>query len=886
MSNAIYADRALEIDRRESRLLLLAFVFLTFSSSAIAFAPAARLGDFSLVGVRLGQFFVLPVWAASAWLVRRFLRRSHPFRDPFLLPSGLTLAGWGMLIVWRLFPNFGARQTGWFLVSMVLLIEVLRSPADLRWLKRYRYLWLSGGISLALLTLVFGTNPSGGEPRLWLGCCGIYLQPSEPLRLLLLAFMASYLADRVTFAWGNRQIKLLPALGPLLVAWGLSVALLVAQRDLGTGTLFLALLAVMIFLASGRWHVLLLAALFGLFGGLLGFTFIHVVRQRVLAWLDPWGDPIGGAYQLVQSLIAIASGGVLGRGPGLGSPGFVPVAHSDFIFASVAEEWGMLGGLAMLALLAVLVGRGLRTAARTRDPFSGMLTAGIAIAYGLQSFMILGGVMRLLPLTGLTLPFVSYGGSSLVTSFIGLGFLILVSGKEPGPSKYIRPLGVVEALMLVGWASLALTLGWWSVVRAPDLTARTDNPRRGLAAMYVKRGRILDRQGVVLAESIGQRGEYTRHYAAPEAVSIVGYDSTRYGQVGVERALDPELRGEAGVDTLSLWWSRLLTGAPPPGSDVRLTLDLERQVRTVEALIGQRGAVVVLDAPSGDVRVLASSPTYDPNDLDERWESLTAREDGPLFNRATQGSYQPGMALAPFVYAWGHAMGLIKPDQPRGALTIPERINGVELTCSVNPPSAAFGGLELALRFGCPKPFADFAPRLGVDAFRTMLEAFGIDQGPAVRIETSSPAVDLERAGEDGLRLAVLGQGDLTVSPIQMARAFAVLAAKGVRPGLRTVDAVRRPDGSWEGMPALESAMEVLPPQSADQTLEALRSPSPGEVGYAALAIAGPDQRGLAWYLGASTDPSLVVAVVLEGGDLDEAQRIGRVALGIEDGGG
>ena len=205
----------------------------------------------------------------------------------------------------------------------------------------------------------------------------------------------------------------------------------------------------MLYLASGRWQVLLAAAVLATIGGAVGYALFGVVRLRLEAWLNPWADPTGGSYQIVQSLIAIASGGVIGRGPGVGAPAFVPVAHSDFIFSAVAEEWGLLGGLGMIALFAVLVGRGLRVAAR-REPFGVMLAAGVTLALGLQS-LILGGVMtRLFPLTGVTLPFVSYGGSSLVTSFIALGFLLLLSG-ESGPSRRFGPeLRQVQSGMLAG----------------------------------------------------------------------------------------------------------------------------------------------------------------------------------------------------------------------------------------------------------------------------------------------------------------------------------------------------------------------------------------------------------------------------------------------------
>ena len=176
--------------RRESRLLWMAFAFLSLAGLTITLATGLE----SLRSVQ--HLVVLPVWGLAAWLIHRTADRYHPLRDPYLLPIAMLLAGWGLLIVWRLSPGLGARQTLWLLLGAAATVLILRGPPGLEWLRRYRYLWLLGGILLTALTLVFGTNPAGGEPRLWLGCCGVFIQPSEPLRLLLVAFVASYLAHR------------------------------------------------------------------------------------------------------------------------------------------------------------------------------------------------------------------------------------------------------------------------------------------------------------------------------------------------------------------------------------------------------------------------------------------------------------------------------------------------------------------------------------------------------------------------------------------------------------------------------------------------------------------------------------------------------------------
>ncbi|MGH2620932.1 MAG: FtsW/RodA/SpoVE family cell cycle protein, partial [Anaerolineales bacterium] len=229
MFDAITAEGQPEGQRRELHLLLVAFAFLVLAAVAMAF-PRRGIGGEQ--PIQVAHFVLLPIWAGCAWLIRRFADRSNPKRDPLLLSIVLLLAGWGVLIVWRVSPELGVRQLGWLVVGSVALVELMRSPPGLGWLRRYRYLWLSAGIAVTALTLVLGTNPAGGEQRLWLGCCGLYFQPSEPLRLLLIAFAASYLAER---RLANPRAVWAVEFLPLLAAGGLAGLLLLAQRDLGAG---------------------------------------------------------------------------------------------------------------------------------------------------------------------------------------------------------------------------------------------------------------------------------------------------------------------------------------------------------------------------------------------------------------------------------------------------------------------------------------------------------------------------------------------------------------------------------------------------------------------------------------------------------------------------
>ncbi len=421
--------------RRETQLLGLAAAFVLAAAVTLGVAPFARAGTWVL-DTDLTLFIFAGVWVLCAGLAARVVRRRLPGHDPYVLPVVYLLSGWGLALIWRLTPTFGLRQTAWLVVATAAMLGVVLLPGDLRWLRRFRYTWLLVGLVLTGLTLLVGVNPSGAGQQLWLGCCGLYLQPAEILKLLLVVFLASYLADRRELLFdtepGQRGASR-PRRGalvyflPMLVMWSFSTLLLVTQRDLGMSTLFFAVFVIMLYLASGRWEYVAAGALLLALGALIGFFLFDVVRLRVEAWWNPWLDPTGRSFQIVQSLIALAAGGLFGSGPGLGAPGLIPVVHSDFIFASLAEEWGLVGALAAVGLMAVLVLRGLRIAADAAGTFGQLLASGLATVLGVQAFLILGGVIKLTPLTGLTLPFMSYGGSSLVANFILVGLLLRLS---------------------------------------------------------------------------------------------------------------------------------------------------------------------------------------------------------------------------------------------------------------------------------------------------------------------------------------------------------------------------------------------------------------------------------------------------------------------------
>ena len=633
-------------DLIQNRLLRWAAVFLFLFSVILTLSPAVREHTFA-TDYRWSHWLAFAVWGILIVVADIVTSRTLPDRDPYLLPAAALLSGWGLLTIWRLDETFGLRQMIWLVISMAALLGGLRLPHDLQFLRRYKYILLTSGLLLTALTLIFGTNPGGIGPRLWLGCCGIYLQPSEPLKLLLIAYLAAYLADRAP-----SRLNAFPLLLPTLFVTGLSLLILLVQRDLGTASIFILLYTVVLFVATDHRRVLLSTAVGLALAGLVGYFFIPIIQTRMDAWLDPWADPSGRSYQIIQSLLAVANGGTLGRGPGLGSPSLVPVAISDFIFAAIGEENGLVGIVGLLGLFGLILARGMSASLRAPDRFRRYLAAGLTAYLGIQSLLIIGGNLRLLPLTGVTLPFVSYGGSSLLTSFIALLILLRIGAhpeNEPAQLPSIKSFTLLTGLLGLGLLAAALASAWWVVIRGPDLLVRTDNPRRAIADRYVPRGDLLDRQDTPLNITSGESGTYIREYLYPELGPIIGYTQPTFGQAGLEASLDDYLRGLQGNPSSLIWWDHLLYGTPPPGLDVRLSLELRLQ-RIADQMLGMHpGAAVLMNAQSGEILVMASHPTFDPNRLAEEGESLLNNELSPLVNRATLGSYPLGTVSTPFL---------------------------------------------------------------------------------------------------------------------------------------------------------------------------------------------------------------------------------------------
>ncbi len=433
---------------RELTLLVVVGVTLGVGWTSLQSHRAGRLdiGDPTILVIYLSTLAVLH--AAFVITGRR--------TDQVLLPAAAMLGGLSLLLMERLPQDLAAQSFGgtllplaplqllWLVVGFSLLgiiAIVVRSDG---WLRRYKYTWAALGIGLLILVFFFGEVTGGARLALRLG--PLAGQPSELLKVILVVFLAGYLAENrallsiTSTRIGPLRLPPLPYLLPMLAMWGIALAIVIIQRDLGAALLFFLLFLSLLYVATRRASYVVIGVLLFLAGSAVLYQLFPHVQVRVDIWLDPFRDPLGAGYQVIRALYAFGRGGVIGTGLGAGLPEVgsvpaIPAIHTDFVFAALAEELGMLGGLAILAIYVVIAERGFRIAATAADDFRALLAVGLTLVIVIQAAIICGGNLRLVPLTGITLPLVSYGGSSLLVNSIVIGLLLALSdrGVEPPP---------------------------------------------------------------------------------------------------------------------------------------------------------------------------------------------------------------------------------------------------------------------------------------------------------------------------------------------------------------------------------------------------------------------------------------------------------------------
>jgi cell division protein FtsW (lipid II flippase) len=425
----------------EFRLLLIPSLLSIIGMLMVILVPVGA-AQWKWTDLWMSFLFIALLYGMHLWL--HFTR---PRTDQVLLPVVATATVLGLVMIQRLEPSLAEgfrgianKQVVWITAGMVAMWATVAFLRDLNWLRRYKYTFAIGGIILVAATLLFGSDAgSGSGVRLWFNFGFFQFQPSELLKVLLVIFLAGYLDDKrelLVRGWRIGPVSLPPLqyLFPLLLLWALALVLFVVQRDLGSALLFFGIFLAMLYVASGKpfyvvGGLILFAGASYLLNSVLASQFTHV-QERINIWLNPW--PLGNVegYQIVQSLFALASGGVLGKGIGFGAPGYIPAVPTDMIISAIGEELGLAGTLAVIALFLLLVYRGFHIAFGARSGYEQLLAVGLTTVLGLQAIIIMGGAIKMIPLTGVTLPFISYGGSSLITNFVIVGILLRISSSR------------------------------------------------------------------------------------------------------------------------------------------------------------------------------------------------------------------------------------------------------------------------------------------------------------------------------------------------------------------------------------------------------------------------------------------------------------------------
>lgn len=456
--------------RRETTLLAVVSAALLLGFVTLRSQQALQAGQERLT---LGDPTVPLIYLSLIWAVHLLFSLAGRRSDELLVPAVALLGGLGLLLAIRLpqatvVETFGPWELGlgglqllWLVIGFSIIASVGLLVRNDNWLRLYKYSWAGVGIALLLGVFVFGREVNGARLTLCAGqVCG---QPSELLKVLLVVFLAGYLSENRALLTTQRtrvgpfSLPPLPYLLPMLAMWAIALAIVIVQKDLGAALLFFSVFLALLFAATSRWSYVALGAVLFVAGSAVLYAVFPHVRTRIDIWLDPWADPLGSGYQTVRALFAFGRGGILGTGLGAGLPAAagtaaIPAVYTDFAFTALAEETGYLGALAIIGTYLVILERGFRIAARSRDDFRALLAAGLTLTIGIQTAIIIGGNARLIPLTGITAPFLSYGGSSMIASALAVGLLLAFSEHETvsPPPRASRRERLAERLRAAG----------------------------------------------------------------------------------------------------------------------------------------------------------------------------------------------------------------------------------------------------------------------------------------------------------------------------------------------------------------------------------------------------------------------------------------------------
>ncbi len=860
----VFSIEKITENNTQQRLLILAAVFLFLLSILLTLSPAVRYRSWEVDYIWwhwIGYF----LWLVSSISIHYSIKSHLEGSDPFIFIITQLMNGWGLLTIWRINPFFGLRQTLWLSICTIISIILIRTPSIIKQLKRFKYFWLAVGLSLITLTFFFGTYPGGIGPKLWLGYKGIFFQPSEILKIILIIYLASYFSEKQSGSFDFFHTVI-----PTTVLVLASLIILVGQRDLGTALIFITIYIFMAYFVFGKKRILAVGSILLVFSAIAGYIMIDLIRIRFQAWILPWGDTQSSSYQIIQSIIALSAGGLFGTGIGLGYPNLVPLSHSDFIFTAIAEETGLIGSIGFISLLVMFLFRGIKISIESKNRFHRYLAAGITTYVIAQSILIIGGNIRLFPITGVTLPFVSYGGSSLLTSYLALSMLIIISGQKEKKHTLItntNPSRIVTAIFTVCLAAITMTIGWWVIIRGNDLQNRSDNPRHLISNTFVKRGQILDRNNNLIAETEGKPGTFNRFYPYVPLSNSIGYIHQKYGLYGIEKEYDEYLSGIKGYPAHTLWINYLLYDQPPDGRSIRLTLDLDLQRAVDDLMKENQGAAVVMNAESGDILAISTYPFFNANQLEENWENWNNDENAPFLNRATQGTYPIGGLLSSLLL-YKQDINSIKDFNNSKIFSSDKN------TPECKSPALDFDNWQSNVKNGCLSTlsqlinFENLASINESPQFEFIFDVPKIGLPANIPIEISPDAIWID---------LISGKDQIRTSPLQIAASLAPLSNGGYTTEPTILTSVNVSSGQWVILPH-EEKQALMKPEKAAEIAQFLSSDEGKK--WELSAVTYDSNGAYSWYALGTTNSSnttpIVITVVIESDNREKSRLIGK----------
>ena len=804
--------------RRNTELfLLISAAFPVVLLYAMFVVNTGTALTFQTLAVPLGLF---AAFAAAHIAVRIFA----PGADPAILPIVFALSGIGITFVTRVKPNLAMSQLVILFAAIALMVVTLVVAKNFDVVKKYKYSFGAIGILLLVLPMFIGTEIYGS--KLWIKIGGFTIQPGEFAKVFIVLFLAGYLAEnRELLSISNHEIlgfkiPRFKLLLPLFVVWGICMLIVVFERDLGSAVLFYTIFLLMLYVATGRISYVIIGFLMLGIGAIGAYRFLSHVQTRFQIWLDPFADPSGSGFQLVQSLFSLADGSLLGTGIGKGLPTMIPVVESDFIFSAIGEEMGLLGGAAVLFLFMLFAVRGLTTAARAKSDLAAFCATGLTAAISFQAFLIVGGVTRLVPLTGVTLPFMSQGGSSLLASFIIVALLLragdeatgreaelagtgvmaaqtggpaassgvgtrIFGGRQSAPGStggsHARPgsrlhrrlldtpesgvlgrVALAKRLTVAVFAFTALfavligNLTYIQVFKAKEYQSMPFNNHTIMRSAYVKRGSIFTSDGVTLAESV-QQEDGTFTRSHPNG-GLAAHAVGYYSSQYGQTGVEATMNETlTGAKDYSSWANAVASLAGITQPGNSVKLTIDSTIqRAAEDALSGMKGAIVVLDPRTGA-VLAWASAPGYNPDDVEAALNGGEESGvSLYDRATQALYTPGSTFKVITLAGALDNGTASLEEDFKSPSSME-IGNADV---INVDNTDFGTISLRRAFAVSSNvvFGQVATEMGADAMAQYCRAFGYGEKLGQDFSTE-PSIMADPAEMTEWELAWAGAG-------------------------------------------------------------------------------------------------------------------------------